>query len=53
MKEETFAPVNSDIDNVDLDDDSYEDGLDGKLTWAEKFKRSLTKMFETEDQSIN
>jgi hypothetical protein len=37
----------------DFDDSNYEDGYDGKLSWAEKFKRSLTKMFETEDQSIN
>jgi len=37
----------------DFDDEMYDDEADGKLTWAEKFKRSLSKMFETEDQSIN
>ncbi|MDZ7737966.1 MAG: cell division protein FtsA [Bacteroidales bacterium] len=26
--------------------------FDGKLSWAEKFKKSLSKMFETEDQDI-
>ncbi|MEA1885618.1 MAG: cell division protein FtsA [Bacteroidota bacterium] len=26
---------------------------DGKLSWAEKFKKSLSKMFETEDQDIS
>ncbi len=28
------------------------DESDGKLSWAEKFKKSLSKMFETEDQDI-
>ncbi len=28
------------------------DEYDGKLSWAEKFKKSLSKMFETEDQDI-
>lgn len=37
----------------EYDDEMYDDSNDGKLSWAEKFKRSLTKMFETEDQSIN
>lgn len=41
------------ISDDDINDDMYDDSIDGKLTWAEKFKRSLTKMFETEDQSIN
>ncbi|MFO7851135.1 MAG: cell division protein FtsA [Bacteroidota bacterium] len=26
---------------------------DGKLSWADKFKKSLSKMFETEDQDIS
>ncbi|MEE4215277.1 MAG: cell division protein FtsA [Bacteroidales bacterium] len=29
------------------------DDFDDKLSWTEKFKKSLSKMFETEDQSIN
>ena len=43
----------NDITTDDFNEDMYDDGIDGKLSWAEKFKRSLTKMFETEDQSIN
>jgi cell division protein FtsA len=31
------------------DPDDFED----KLSWTEKFKKSLSKMFETEDQNIN
>ena len=29
------------------------DDFDGKLSWTEKFKKSLSKMFETEDQNIS
>jgi len=36
-----------------FDEELYDEDSDSKLTWAEKFKRSLTKMFETEDQNIN
>ena len=34
------------------DDDYFEEQSD-KLTWAEKFKKNLSRMFETEDQRIN
>jgi cell division protein FtsA len=53
MREQPVPAAGIEDINDEMDDDIYEDGIDGKLTWAEKFKRSLTKMFETEDQSIN
>jgi len=37
---------------VEADDEMPEDH-EGKMSWAEKFKKSLSKMFETEDQDIS
>jgi len=55
------AGTRSEVEKLksELNDDEREDSLSeyddysGKLTWAEKFKKSLTKMFETEDQNID
>jgi len=35
------------------DDDVYDENAGNKISWTEKLKQSLGKMFETEDQSIN
>lgn len=53
MREQPAARVELPESGDEIDDEMYDEESDGKLTWAEKFKRSLTKMFETEDQSIN
>ena len=37
---------------VEIEAEIFEDN-DGKMSWAEKFKKSLSKMFETEDQDIS
>ena len=37
---------------VDIGEDLPDDP-EGKMSWAEKFKKSLSKMFETEDQDIS
>ncbi len=37
---------------VDIEEDVPDDP-EGKMSWAEKFKKSLSKMFETEDQDIS
>ena len=42
-----------DIDNNTSIDDDYTGEDEGKKSWKEKFKVNLSKMFETEDQSIN
>jgi cell division protein FtsA len=34
-------------------DEEAEDNNDEKMSWADKFKKSLSKMFETEDQDIS
>jgi cell division protein FtsA len=34
-------------------DEEGEDNNDEKMSWADKFKKSLSKMFETEDQDIS
>ncbi len=41
----------TDQEGDDFDEVSGEPSL--KLSWAEKFKKSLSRMFETEDQNIN
>lgn len=43
-------------ETVDVDaegDDIYDEHAGNKISWTEKLKQSLGKMFETEDQSIN
>ncbi|MBN1388312.1 MAG: cell division protein FtsA [Bacteroidales bacterium] len=46
-EEELFEKVKRGID------EEIPDNAEGKLSWAEKFKKSLSKMFETEDQDIS
>jgi len=42
-----------DIDSNSNIDDDFTGENEGKKSWKEKFKVNLSKMFETEDQSIN
>ncbi|HKL67203.1 MAG TPA: cell division protein FtsA [Bacteroidales bacterium] len=35
-----------------MEEQEYETGQESKMSWAEKFKKSLSKMFETEDENI-
>lgn len=47
-KQERIFGRNNGDSEVEILEDS-----EGKMSWAEKFKKSLSKMFETEDQDIS
>ena len=47
------SEINEDSSAENEHSDIYDEHIDTKISWTEKLKQSLGKMFETEDQRIN